>query len=320
MKEKGFVAGIDIGGTNTECGIVDPGGVIIGREKLKTASARSFTDYVNKLASVIKGMTYRYNVSLDGIGIGAPNANFYTGTIHDAVNLPWKGPLCLKDEMENIMGLTVTVTNDANAAAAGEMLYGAGRGMKNFIMFTLGTGVGSGIVIDGRVIHGHTGLAGELGHIIIVRNGRRCGCGRRGCLETYCSARGLVTTAVTLLKKPDCKSSLTNVAKEKLNSHTIAIHAEKGDLTALKAFDYTAGMLALGITNSVLFSSPEAIILSGGLARAGNLLLDPLKRYIDRFILPSFSDTFRLIPTELPESDAAILGAAAITTGRFYSE
>jgi glucokinase len=312
MKKSEIYAGVDIGGTNTECGITDRSGSILGKAGFRTATTQSFAEFTDKLATTIRKLTLSHESTLTGIGIGAPNANYYTGIIDNAANLPWKGMLDLKGDMQRLMGTDVTVTNDANAAAAGEMIFGVAQGMKNFIMLTLGTGVGSGIVIDGRVVYGHTGLAGELGHVTVIPNGRRCGCGRRGCLETYTSATGIVTTARHLLARPGIISSLHSIADNTLNSQTIAVHAAEGDKTALRAFDYTARILGRAIANAVLFSSPEAIIISGGLARSGNLLLKPLNKYINKTIMPAFRDTFSVMTTGLHESDAAILGAAAL--------
>lgn len=306
------VAGIDIGGTNTVCGIIDVSGKVVGKAQFKTASMASYPEYASKLAETVKNLADNNSVELKGVGIGAPNANYYTGNIETAANLPWKGTLRLKDDMENNLGIPVTITNDANAAAHGELIFGAARGMKNFIMLTLGTGVGSGIVIGGRVLYGHTGFAGELGHVIMVENGRTCGCGRKGCLEAYASATGIVKTAIEFLEGGNNPSSLRSVQGEKLNSYILSQHAKSGDPIALKTFDVTARMLAIAITNSVLFSSPEAIILSGGLSRAGTLLTDPLAEYIDDFIMPVFRGSFQVLHTALPESDAAILGAASL--------
>lgn len=315
MKEGGFVAGVDIGGTNTVFGLVAANGSIIKRGEFKTASQPVFADYVARIASEISAMSDATGHRLNGVGIGAPNANYFTGTIDSPANLIWKGSLQLREEMHRLTGLKTVVTNDANAAAMGEMIFGAARGMKNFIMLTLGTGVGSGIVVDGRVLYGHTGLAGELGHVIVTENGRKCGCGRYGCLEAYASATGIVRTARELLAEPGCRSSLNRVAGGPLNSWIIANHAREGDGVALKAFDITARYLAIAISNAVLFSSPEAIILAGGLARAGDLLNKPLLKYVDEMILNAFRGSFTISGTALPESDAAVLGAAALVAG-----
>ena len=307
-----YVAGVDIGGTNTKCGLVGVSGAIAGRSDFKTASFNRFSDFTSKMASEISSLAADAGVTLSGVGIGAPNANYYTGDINNAANLVWKGVLHLKKDMEQALGVPVTVTNDANAAAVGEMMFGSARGMKHFIMLTLGTGVGSGIVADGRVIYGHTGLAGELGHLTMIQNGRDCGCGRKGCLEAYASATGIVRTAKELLKKRVYKSSLADVREEELTARLIAMHAEKEDKLALEVFDYTAKMLAWAITNALLFTSPEAIILAGGLAKAGELLTKPLEKYSNEMVMHAFRDSFRIISTSLPESDAAILGSAAL--------
>lgn len=312
MKKQETVAGIDIGGTNTAWGITDLSGKIISKSTFKTKSQATFAGYTGELAATILKEADRLGVELTGVGIGAPNANYYNGNIELAANLPWKSKLPLRKVMEEKTGVKVTVTNDANAAALGEMLFGAARGMKNFIMLTLGTGVGSGIVTDGKLIYGHTGYAAELGHLIMVAGGRECGCGREGCLETYASAVGIVRTTSQLLAEMRAESSLRNYPPGELNSYMIAESAAKGDPIALEAFNFTAEMLAIAISNAVVFTSPEAIILSGGLARAGKLLTDPLEKHMNEYTMPVFRDTFKIIPTALPESDAAILGAAAL--------
>lgn len=312
MEKEKFVAGIDIGGTNTVCGLVSHSGVIAGRSDFKTSSLPRFSDFTDRMAAEIKKMASDAGVSLSGAGIGAPNANYYTGDINNAANLVWKGVLHLKSDMEQALGVPVTVTNDANAAAVGEMIFGSARGLKHFIMLTLGTGVGSGIVADGKVIYGHTGLAGELGHLTMIRDGRTCGCGRKGCLESYASATGIVRTAEEMLKEKERKSSLRELKEEELSARMIAMHAEKGDKLSLEVFDFTAQMLAWAITNAVLFTSPEAIVLAGGLSKAGELITVPLKKYIDEMVMHAFRGSFKIITTSLPESDAAILGAAAL--------
>lgn len=312
MQHEKFVAGVDIGGTNTVCGLVSHSGAIAGRMSFKTASFATFNEFTDRMASEISKMTSEAGVILQGVGIGAPNANYYTGEIKDAANLVWKGVLHLKSDMETALGVPVTVTNDANAAAVGEMIFGSARGLKHFIMLTLGTGVGSGIVVDGKVVYGHTGLAGEMGHLIMVRDGRPCGCGRRGCLEAYASATGIVRTAKALLEETERKSSLRQAGSEELSARLIAMHAREGDRLAIEAFDLTAQMLAWAIADAVLFTSPEAIVLAGGLAGAGELLTAPLERHIDKMVMHAFRGSFRIISTSLPESDAAILGAAAL--------
>jgi glucokinase len=312
MKKAKVFAGIDIGGTNTAWGITDISGKIISKSSFKTRSQNDFSVFSSELSSTILKEVEKLGVELAGVGIGAPNANYYTGNIEQAANLQWEGSLPLRTLMEEKFKTKVTVTNDANAAALGEMLFGSARGMKNFIMLTLGTGVGSGIVCDGKLLYGHTGFAGELGHVIMVAGGRECGCGREGCLETYSSAVGIVRTTSQLLAEMRAESSMRKLPPSELSSRIIAQNAEKGDPVALEAFNFTAEMLAIAITNAVVFSSPEAIILSGGLARAGKLLTVPLEKHINDYIMPVFRGSFRVIPTGLPESDAAILGSAAL--------
>ncbi len=315
-KIKAF-AGIDIGGTNTVWGITDLSGKILAKSTFKTKEFPDFGKYSSELASRLLSDVEKTGVSMVGAGIGAPNANYFTGNIEKAANLSWKGVVKLREEMEHKLKVPVAVTNDANAAALGEMLFGEARGMKDFIMLTLGTGVGSGIVTDGKLVYGQTGFAGELGHVIMVAGGRECGCGREGCLETYASATGIVRTTCQLLAEMNGESSLRNLAPTSLTSQIIAEAAAKGDPIALEAFSFTAEMLAIGIANAVVFSSPEAIILAGGLAKAGELLMVPLQKYLDEYTMQSFKGTFRVLHSALPLSEAAILGAAALAISEY---
>ncbi|OPZ55881.1 MAG: Glucokinase [Bacteroidetes bacterium ADurb.BinA012] len=257
-------------------------------------------------------MAENSGLKLIGIGIGAPNANFNKGTIELAPNLRWKGIIPLVRMTEEATGLRTRITNDANAAALGEMIFGAAKGVKDFIILTLGTGLGSGFVVDGEVVYGHTGFAGELGHMIVVEGGRVCGCGRRGCLETYASATGLVRTALSLLSDRRDDSTLRELRGSEITSRRIAEAAAAGDLIAQKALDQTARMIALGIANSVIFSSPEVIYLFGGLANAGEALFGPVRKYADELVQPVFRGTFRVEPSGLPEVQAAVLGASAL--------
>lgn len=311
MKE--VVAGIDIGGTNTVFGLVDKSGNILAQGNLKTTDYPEIKNFVSVVTvSINKLIEEKTDLELIGIGIGAPNANYHKGTIELAPNLAWKGIVPLAEYMKEKFDVPIAVTNDANAAAIGEMIFGGAKKMKNFIILTLGTGLGSGIVINGEVVYGHTGHAGELGHTIIVPGGRDCGCGRQGCYETYASASGLVRTVLYMLSEMRDESPLRNIKPSDLTSKIIGETASKGDNIAVEALDYTAEYLALGIVNAIGFSSPEAIFLFGGLAQAGEMLFTPLRKYIDENIQPIFKGTVKVLPSGVSESNAAVLGAAAL--------
>ena len=310
---KDVVAGVDIGGTNTIIGLVDSEGKIIAEERLSTPDYAFADDFVDALDEKLKSMASGLKeINIAGIGIGAPNANFNKGTIELAPNLRWKGIIPLVKLTERRTGLKTRITNDANAAALGEMLFGGAKGMKHFIILTLGTGLGSGIVVDGEVVYGHTGFAGELGHMTVAEGGRVCGCGRRGCLETYASATGLVRTVLALLSDRRDPSTLRDLKSTDITSRRVAEAAAAGDVIAVEALDQTARMIALGIANAVIFSSPETIFLFGGLAKAGEALLVPVRRYADELVQPVFRGTFIIEPSGLPEANAAILGASAL--------
>lgn len=310
---KNVVAGVDIGGTNTIIGFVDSDGKIIAEDRLSTPDYAFADDFVialdEKLKDMVSGLK---DINIAGIGIGAPNANFNKGTIELAPNLRWKGIIPLVKLTERRTGLKTRITNDANAAALGEMLFGGAKGMKHFIILTLGTGLGSGIVVDGEVVYGHTGFAGELGHMTVTEGGRVCGCGRRGCLETYASATGLVRTVLALLSDRRDQSTLRELKSTDITSRRVAEAAAAGDLIAVEALDQTARMIALGIANAVIFSSPETIFLFGGLAKAGEALMEPVRRYAEELVQPVFRGTFKIEPSGLPEANAAILGASAL--------
>jgi glucokinase len=311
MKE--VVAGVDIGGTNTVFGLVDRNGKILAEHKLCTSSYPEIDEFVSVLSSSILRLASGVaDIKLTGVGIGAPNANYHKGTIELAPNLAWKGIVPLSSLIKEKMKLPVAITNDANAAAMGEMIFGAAKNVKDFIILTLGTGLGSGIVVNSELLYGHTGFAGELGHTIVVPGGRDCGCGRQGCLETYASATGLVRTVLYMLSEMKEESPLRDITPSDLTSKQIAEAAEKGDIIALEAFDYTAEMLAFGIINAVVFSSPESVYLFGGLANAGDLIFDPVRKYVDLNIQPVFKGTVKILPSGIPENNAAVLGAAAL--------
>jgi glucokinase len=294
-------------------GIVERTGDIIAEEHLKTAEYPQIDDYVTALVSSINSMKGNdTGLKLVGIGIGAPNANYHRGTIELAPNLAWKGIVPLTEYVRKKIDVPVVITNDAKAAAMGEMIFGGAKKMKNFIVLTLGTGLGSGIVINGEVLYGHTGFAGELGHTIIVPGGRDCGCGRQGCYETYASATGLVRTVLNLLSDRREESELREILPSQLTSKKIADAAAKNDPIALEAMDYTAEKLAFGIANAIGFSSPEAIFLFGGLAKAGEMLFGPIRQYVDQMVQPIFKGTVKILPSGIPESNAAVLGAAAL--------
>jgi len=311
MKE--VVAGIDIGGTNTVFGLVERTGNIVAENSLKTTDYPDINNYVSALQTSINSlMAGSTGLKLAGIGIGAPNANYHRGTIELAPNLAWKGIVPIAEYVRKKIDVPVVITNDAKAAAMGEMIFGGAKKMKNFIVLTLGTGLGSGIVIDGKVLYGHTGFAGELGHTIVVPGGRDCGCGRQGCYETYASASGVVRTVLNLLSEMKEESLLRDIPPSQLTSKKIADAAAHNDPVALKAMDYTAEMLAFGIANAVGFSSPEAIFLFGGLAKAGEMLYTPVREYVDQKVQPIFKGTVKILPSGIPENNAAVLGAAAL--------
>ena len=298
-----YALGIDIGGTNTVVGLVDKTGNVLGTDSVKTQSFPVLEEYVKTVSKLAKDLIAKNNVSIDdivGLGIGAPNANYYTGNIEKAPNLPWKqDKVPLAKMFREELNIPVTITNDANAAALGEKMYGVAKDMDNFIMITLGTGVGSGIVINGQLVYGHDGFAGELGHVIIERNGRLCGCGRRGCLETYCSATGIVRTA---------KERNTPF----LTSKDIYDAAVKGDETAIDIFKETGTRLGKALADMVVFSSPEAFVLFGGLAKAGDFIVKYTKEAMEESIMPIFKGKVKILLSTMKDADAAVLGASAL--------
>src|SRR5215210_707092 len=311
-----FALGIDIGGTNTIFGIVDSRGDIKYRGAISTNKYDNVTDYIDALYQAVYPAFDLINGDelIRGIGIGAPNGNYYTGAIEYAPNLKWRGIIPFADLITAKFGLPSALTNDANAAAVGEMMYGAARGMKDFIMITLGTGVGSGIVANGQVVYGHDGFAGELGHTIIIPNGRlHRGTGMRGSLETYASATGVRLTAIEMLSNyPDEPSLLRNFRQEEIDSRIVYECAILGDKIANEVYTFTGEILGKALANFIMFSSPEAIILFGGLCKAGELLTNPTHDHMEANVLPIYKNKVKLIFSELKEADAAILGASAL--------
>ena len=315
--DKQFVVGVDVGGQTSKIGVVDARGDVLAQTVIRSDTYGSdAVAFITALAASIKTCVADAGKEgqIRGIGVGAPNGNYYTGEISFAPNLAWAATQAVKfSDMlsEQLGGIPVTLTNDANAAAMGEMAYGAARGMKNFIMITLGTGVGSGIIIDGKMVYGHDGFAGELGHTSVVRyNGRPCGCGKTGCLEAYCSAIGVARTAREWLESSDEPSMLRDL--EEISSKDVFDAAKAGDKLALRIFDYTGRLLGRSFADFVAFSSPEAIVLFGGLARAKEFLYEPMLEAMNENLLKIWKGKIKIIFSQLKESDAAILGASAL--------
>ncbi len=314
--EKPYVIGLDMGGTNSVFGIVDARGNIKAQTVIKTRGYKDVEEYVKTAVEALQPAIDLVGgiETIKGMGIGAPNANYYTGTIDNAANLEWKGIVPIAKLFSEALSVPVRVTNDANAAAMGEMTYGAARGMKNFIMITLGTGVGSGIVCDGRVVYGSDGFAGELGHVIVdhSENARPCGCGRKGCLETYCSATGVARTARHLLETSTEDSLLRKLNADEITSFDVYQAAEAGDALALAIFEETGRRLGAACADFAAFSSPEAFIFFGGLTKAGDYIMNPIKRAYDENVLFVYKDKAKLLISTLNGSEAAVLGASAL--------
>ncbi len=304
-------AGIDIGGTNTEIGIVDKNGLVIFSESISTRSYNNPESFVLATSKILYDGIEKTHTNLIGIGIGAPSANYYSGSIEFAPNMPWEGIIPLAKLFKSEMDVKCTLTNDANAAALGELLFGDAKQLLDFVVVTLGTGLGSGFVVNGEVLYGHDGFAGELGHIIIENNGRLCGCGRRGCLETYVSATGIVTTAKEWLFDSAVTTSLRNFSIDEISSLTVADAALNGDGFAIQIIDYTAEKLGFSLANMVAITSPSHIFLYGGLAKSGTVLLNPVKQYFDKFILRNYKGKVELKLSSLT-NQVAVLGAAAL--------
>ncbi|MFN8290498.1 MAG: ROK family protein [Chitinophagaceae bacterium] len=311
-----YTVGIDIGGTNTKFGVVDIHGNILQQDRLLTHEPETVTDFIDEVHAKLSPMIEAHGgtANFAGIGIGAPNGNYYSGTIEYAPNLKWKGIIPLAKMFTDKFGMEARLTNDANAAAMGEMMYGCAKGMKHFIVITLGTGVGSGIVIDGRIVLGHDGFAGELGHTIIRHEGRlHKGTGIKGSLEAYASATGVRETALEMLTRyPEEDSLLRAYSVNDLTSQSVYECAIKGDKIANEIFEFTGGILGEALANFVMFSSPEAIILFGGLTKAGDLILNPTRKAMEDNLIQIFKNKVKLMFSELKEADAAILGASAL--------
>ncbi len=312
---KNLVAGVDIDRVLTSYALVDEFGKIYAKGCFSTHDHKNFRDYVARIKDEIVALADGLDAphTITAVGIGAPNSNYYTGEIENAVNLTWKGRLPLAQELSSFFnGKPVVVTNDANAAAIGEMIYGGAKGMKDFIVITLGTGLGSGIVVGGNLLYGHDGYAGEAGHMTVVKNGRECGCGRKGCLECYASSKGVKNTAIELMSETGTPSKLRNIPIDQLTSKDIAHAAKSGDAIAKKCFEHTGAILGEALANLVAVTSPQAIFLSGGVANAKELILAPTRRAMEKNILPLWKGKVKLTLSSLEYENAPILGAAAL--------
>ena len=318
MQKKPYVLGLDMGGTNSVFGVVDARGHVLARTSIKTQAFPNINDYVNalyeeaiKIVDSVGGMEL-----IRGIGAGVPNGNYYTGRIEGAMNLPWQS-IPFAQLMSDRFGIPCKITNDANAAAMGEMTYGAAKGMKNFIMITLGTGVGSGIVIDGKVVYGHDGFAGELGHTCAMRgeDARPCNCGKKGCLEAYASATGVARTAKEIISSTTKETVLRNLDIDAITSKDVYDAAEQGDEVAKEIFDFTGTILGQQLADFIAFSAPEAIVMFGGLTKSGHWILDPVVKAMNDNVLPLWRGKVQVLFSDLKEADAAVLGASALAWG-----
>ena len=314
---KKYALGIDLGGTGTKFGLVNEEGQVLRSNSIPTQQYPDIDEYCDVLCAGLKQLVKDEGLTMAdivGVGCGAPNANFYSGCIEQAPNLPWKGVVPFAKLITERMGVKCTITNDANAAAQGEMIYGSARGLKNFIVITLGTGVGSGIVINGQLVYGCDGFAGELGHVTMVRGkeGRTCGCGRTGCLEAYCSATGVARTARELLAKTERPSLLREMNPEDITSLDVAIAAGKGDELAKEIYEFTGKMLGEACADFAAFSSPEAFIFFGGMVKAGDLIMEPIKKAYENHVMPIFKGKAQFLVSGLDGASAAVLGASAI--------
>jgi glucokinase len=310
--------GVDIGGTNSAIGVVDRKGNILAESSFRTDDYDEFEDYLNELTQQLKAILATVPESkLCGIGVGAPNANYHKGTIEDAPNLKWDGVIAFVEKLAERFDCAIALTNDANAAAIGEMIFGAAKGMKDFVVITIGTGLGSGIVVNGDLLYGHDGFAGEIGHTTVDPNGRMCGCGKLGCLETYVSATGLKRTMMQVLCDNNGPSPLRDVSYNDITSKMIYDAATAGDELAIEAFEITGEILGSKLADTIAHTSPQAIFLFGGLANAGDLIFCPTKESMEDNLLPIFRNKVKLLPSGLTGTDAAILGAAALAWKEF---
>lgn len=311
---KDITIGIDIGGTNTKFGVVDRTGNVLFQDRIKTQEYAEFSDLINDLIKAINtaiaGLGHTYN--LVGVGVGAANGNYYKGTIEHATNLKWKGIIPLAELLSKPLGVPVLVTNDANAAAVGEMVYGAARDMKDFVVITLGTGLGSGFVANGKLINGKHGIAGELGHTTVNYAGRHCNCGKRGCLETYVSATGIKRSVYKLLADHLEPSELRGISFDNLNTKMITEAAIRGDVVAREAFEYTGRILGTKLAETVVHTDPEAIFLFGGLSLAGDLIFKPTIKHMEANLMPLFRGKVKILPSGLQNQAAPILGASSL--------
>jgi glucokinase len=312
MKE--LTIGIDIGGTNTKYGIVDRAGQVVYQGSIKTTQFEEFRDYFKGLSAALReAVTHvKGEHKILGIGVGAANGNYYKGTIERATNLPWKGIIPLADMLKEEFNIPAIITNDANAAAVGEMVYGSAKGMKDFIVITLGTGLGSGFVANGQLLNGKHGIAGEVGHTSVNPAGRHCNCGKRGCLETYVSATGIRRTVYKLLADHLEDSELRGISFDNLNTKMITDAAVRGDIVALAAFEYTGRILGMKLAETVVHTDPEAIFLFGGLSLAGDLIFKPTIRHMEANLMPLFRGKVKVLPSGLQNQAAPILGASSL--------
>ena len=312
MKE--VALGIDIGGTFTKFGFIERSGEAIFDSSISTAGHKDIASYQKVLADEIKSSFRQFEneYKIVGVGIGAPNGNYYKGTIEFAPNLDWKEVVPFVDMFKVHFDLPMALTNDANAAAIGEMIYGSAVGMRDFVIITLGTGLGSGIVVNGEVVYGHDGFAGEAGHVLVYENGRMCGCGHRGCFETYASASGLRRTVFELICSETLPSKLRDVSFNNMTAKMIADAAKEGDEIAIKAFEYTGKILGMKLADTVAHTSPEAIFLFGGLTNAGDILFKPTRKHFEDNLLKVYKNKIKIVPSGLQETNAAVLGASAL--------
>lgn len=313
-QRKPVTLGIDIGGTNTKIGVIDHSGNVLAHSSFPTNADKNFEEFINRVEFEIEVLKTKIDIptKLLGVGIGAPNANFYTGRMEYAVNFNWGEMVPIVDAVQNLLNVPTVITNDANAAAVGEMRFGAAQNMKNFVLITLGTGLGSGIVIDGKLVHGKHGLAGEMGHIAVRPDGRKCNCGNHGCLETYASATGIKRTVFKFMADMNGTSPLREIAFHDMTAEMITKAALAGDGLASRAFIYTGEILGTKLADTVSYLNPEAIILSGGLTKAGDLLMKPTKEYMEKYMFPVFRGKIQLMTSTLKGANTAVLGAGAL--------